>query len=137
MNDGAALQIKQQFEVVYCCTCKMAFAVPEYIRSNWLDSGDSFYCPNGHSQHYSKSNIQKLEKKLASEKKRREWAENDASHAKSQRDRALHCVRAQKAAKTKLKKRIHAGVCPCCNRHFVNLERHMNTKHKDYIEKDK
>jgi len=30
-----------------------------------------------------------------------------------------------------IKKRIHAGVCPHCNRHFQNVERHMKTKHNE------
>jgi hypothetical protein len=26
-------------------------------------------------------------------------------------------------------KRVNAGICPCCNRHFTDLERHMKSKH--------
>ena len=29
-------------------------------------------------------------------------------------------------------KRIHKGVCPCCNRSFTNLKRHMETKHPEH-----
>ncbi|HEX9950777.1 MAG TPA: hypothetical protein VGB53_03340 [Rubricoccaceae bacterium] len=32
---------------------------------------------------------------------------------------------AQKGAHTRTKKRIAAGVCPCCNRTFQDLARHM------------
>ena len=28
--------------------------------------------------------------------------------------------------------RIKNGVCPCCKRHFTNLERHMHTKHPEF-----
>jgi hypothetical protein len=31
-----------------------------------------------------------------------------------------------------MKKRAVAGVCPCCNRHFRELERHMASKHPKY-----
>ena len=53
MNDGAVLRITQPFEVIYCCTCRMPFAVPADIRAQWRADGDNwFYCPNGHMQHY-------------------------------------------------------------------------------------
>lgn len=41
-------------------------------------------------------------------------------------------LRATKAAKTRLKKRVAAGVCPCCRRTFQNLARHMATEHPSY-----
>jgi len=33
---------------------------------------------------------------------------------------------------TKLRNRVGHGVCPCCNRTFGNLARHMNTKHPTF-----
>lgn len=32
------------------------------------------------------------------------------------------------------KKRAAPGLCPCCNRSFVGLSRHMKTKHPQYVE---
>lgn len=40
--------------------------------------------------------------------------------------------RAQKGQNTRLKKRIAAGVCPCCNRSFANLREHMAGQHPDF-----
>jgi hypothetical protein len=42
-------------------------------------------------------------------------------------------VRAEKAeeAKARLEKRVRSGLCPCCKRSFVNLKRHMATKHPE------
>lgn len=48
-----------------------------------------------------------------------------AQHARNQ-------ARAQKAAKTRMKNRIANGVCPCCNRHFANVQRHIRTKHPEF-----
>lgn len=31
-----------------------------------------------------------------------------------------------------MKNRVANGVCPCCNRHFENLERHMKGQHPDF-----
>lgn len=36
------------------------------------------------------------------------------------------------ATKTRIKNRVKNGVCPCCNRTFENLARHMQAKHSDF-----
>jgi hypothetical protein len=49
-----------------------------------------------------------------------------------QRERAEAAERrtvALKGVATRLKNRAAKGVCPCCNRSFENLRRHMHTKH--------
>ena len=40
---------------------------------------------------------------------------------------------AAKGQISKLKKRASAGVCPCCNRSFQNLRRHMGNKHPEFV----
>lgn len=44
---------------------------------------------------------------------------------------------AYKGQVTKVKNRVSKGVCPCCNRYFKNLHRHMENKHPDYAEAKK
>ncbi|MBV6448554.1 hypothetical protein [Nitrosomonas sp.] len=48
------------------------------------------------------------------------------THLVDQRDAAERSARAYKGQATKIKRRVGRGVCPCCNRHFENLERHMH-----------
>ena len=48
----------------------------------------------------------------------------EAEHFRRSRDGVKGVV-------AKLKKRVGRGVCPCCNRHFSNLQRHMESKHPD------
>lgn len=49
-----------------------------------------------------------------------------------ERDQArLALVKKSKEAQ-RLKKRVAAGVCPCCTRSFQNLRRHMATKHPEH-----
>ena len=33
---------------------------------------------------------------------------------------------------TRMKNRIKVGVCPCCNRTFQDLAKHMASQHKDF-----
>lgn len=40
--------------------------------------------------------------------------------------------RGEKAAKTRLKKKVAAGLCPVCRRPFANLMRHMQGQHASY-----
>lgn len=130
--EGAAIQIQQQFEIINCYKCGISFAVPATIRKRWIDSGDAFYCPHGHSQAYSKSTVKQKDREIRNLQKRLEWQAKDASNARSQRDRAEARRRAEKAAKTRLKNRVANGVCPCCKRTFDDLQRHMATKHPTY-----
>ncbi len=115
-----------------CCACGMVFSVPE----TWLEqrraNGESFFCPNGHSLSYKETTVKKLEKQLENEKQRREWAEKNEAAAREQEQTAR---RAEAIVRGKLKaqsERVKNGVCPCCNRTFQDLQRHMNTKHPDW-----
>jgi chemotaxis response regulator CheB len=40
---------------------------------------------------------------------------------------------ATRAQLTKTKKRVANGVCPCCNRTFKQLARHMKAKHPEFV----
>jgi len=99
-----------------------------------------FYCPNGHQQHYTgKSEADKLREQLDAERRQRQRAEQSvamhADDAKAARDEAEHQRRRANGYKghaAKITKRAKAGVCPCCNRHFTALERHMSTQHPDF-----
>lgn len=41
----------------------------------------------------------------------------------------LRQLSAARGQVTRIKNRVGNGVCPCCNRSFGNLHRHMQTKH--------
>jgi hypothetical protein len=51
---------------------------------------------------------------------------------RQQRDEAKATIAKERRSKARLKKRIKAGVCPCCNRTVSQMARHMKTKHPDY-----
>ena len=48
------------------------------------------------------------------------------------REANARAARAEAAA-ARLKKRASAGLCPCCNRSVGALERHMRTKHPQWV----
>lgn len=103
-----------------CCVCGTTFAMNSILKDRLRETGDNFFCPVGHNQHFTDTMSEKLGKK-----------ETELRAAKCEiiRERNL-----REQAESKLK-RVGAGVCPCCNRSFQNLRRHMHNKHKAFIAK--
>lgn len=112
------------FVLEECCNCGMPLFMPQYLQKRLMNNpGTSFYCPNGHGQHYSgKTESQKRIEALEQQVKEEQAAYNIA----------INCMLDEKNKAKKLKQqlnRVHKGVCPCCNRTFVNPQKHMETKH--------
>lgn len=117
------------YVVIDCYSCHCLFAIPQDVNEELHNTGGSFYCPNGHRQHY----VQSTERKLKEERDRtaRLTARLDQERARSEQlERSRSAVRGQL---TKVKKRVANGVCPCCNRTFADLAQHMQAKHPDYV----
>lgn len=121
-------------ETITCYRCGVLFAMPDNLMRRYQETRDTFYCPNGHGQMFTKSTAQKLEEQLATERRRRDSADARAQAALDQADAAERSNRALRGVATKLRKRAAAGVCPCCQRTFQNVQRHMTGQHPDYVE---
>lgn len=134
---GTMLNFTLNFVVETCCTknCGMQFALPEdFYDQAQKDHDIWFYCPRGHRQHYiGETEEQKLRRRLREEQERAAGAiQRERTRrlaAEDQRDAAERSKAATKGALTKAKKRAINGVCPCCNRHFANVQSHMEEKH--------
>lgn len=127
---SAAIVLSRTFESIVCYDCSIEFAVESHVKSRWIESEERwFYCPNGHKQHYTETEVQRLTKELEREKRSRESAERTAEW---ERKRRIKIERKHKKEMRTIHVRVGNGVCPCCNRTFGNLQRHMNTKHPDY-----
>jgi hypothetical protein len=118
-------------KIVECGTCGISFALPETLWNKCYNEGGFFSCPLGHSRGWDVGNkkayareledkVAQLESKVDLEKNKTMAAQREAAAARGQ--------------VTKIKKRIAKGVCPCCQRSFANLHRHISTKHPDYAE---
>lgn len=109
-----------------CYKCGIAFGLESNYQKELLRSHNSFYCPNGHSQHYiGESEADKLKRQLAA---KQDYIES----LRKQRDATERSLNATKGHLTRIKKRVGNGSCPCCMRHFENLQKHMQTKHPEY-----
>lgn len=105
-----------------CYSCGVLFALSEDFRRHRLRDGRNFYCPNGHQQHY----IGKTPEQQLKEAEAREVALKDQLQA------AVHEAEQARQALLRDRQRFANGVCPCCNRSFENVRRHMATQHPDY-----
>lgn len=115
-----------------CCVCGITYAYPNTLDDYALEHSSkapgktaSISCPAGHSWHYTGENReQKLERQLERER-------NEAARQRAMRDQAEASARAHKGHATRLRKRAQAGLCPHCNRHFKDLERHCRSQHPE------
>ena len=93
----------------------------------------SFYCPSGHNNYFpGESDVEQLKRELKEANLAIKRAEYRAQSAQLEREEARQQLSATRGQMTKLKKRIAHGVCPCCHRTFVNMQKHMETKHPEY-----
>lgn len=110
-----------------CGSCGVFHAIPKSRYDTALEEGGHWTCPNGHSRGFN-------EGRLAREAVRRERDQYKQKVAQLEDD--IVAIKKSRAAVqgeyTKVKNRVAAGVCPCCNRSFENLHRHMTSKHPDF-----
>lgn len=99
---------------ITCCRCGERFGLARDSHAHLKRSSQTFWCPNGHQQHFplGPTEAEKLQ-------------QDRASHHKAR-------AAAYKGQVTKIKRRVGAGICPCCNRSFANLARHMAGQHPDF-----
>lgn len=107
--------------LVECGGCGVPFCLSDSFISERRRDHKTWYCPNGCGRCYpAKNETEKLREEL---EKERAFSSRKISE----------CIRLENDLMDAAKKakRIHAGVCPCCNRTFQNLARHMATKHPE------
>lgn len=130
-EEALAINTYVDLEPETCCRCGVAFGVPAYFKKKRLEDRETFYCPNGHAQHYTgPTEAGRLRKQL-------DIANNSRDFYSRRLDAEVRSKRAVRAHLTRAKKkleRVAHGVCPCCNRSFQNLRRHMSAKHPGFAD---
>jgi hypothetical protein len=115
-----------ELDGIECASCGMLFGITQTYLRKRLEDHKGFYCPNGHANYFpQETEAERLRGQL-------EFARNRARGEERRREVAERSLAATKGVVTKLKKRVANGVCPCCNRHFADLQRHMDGQHPDF-----
>ena len=113
----------QEYISEECFNCGVQHAFPKVLyiaaRNERGTLGKQIFCPNGHPWHYAGETEEEKQRRRA------ERAEQEQARLAEELDAANRAIARQK-------KRAAAGTCPCCNRTFTNMGRHMKTKHPDF-----
>jgi len=125
---GAVIEFAIALVSITCGECGVEFAIPKHLQATRLVDKKTFYCPNGHPRAYVKSRVDELEAQLEAQKRDTEWQKQRVARL----DKELVAQRGQTTKARNQLARVGNGVCPCCNRTFQNLMRHMATKHPGF-----
>lgn len=110
-----------------CCgECGIEFDVPNNFYKERKNTGKGWYCPNGHSRVFRESDADKF-------RRERDIAKQQLARAEQELVDANARAELLKKQKKRLEKRAAAGTCPCCQRTFNNMTRHMQSKHPEFI----
>jgi len=116
-----------------CGECDVVFGMTETMNAQRKADGKTFYCPNSHPRAYRETEATRLRRerdRLAQQIAYKDDRIKNLSEAKEAAERRAAAARGQI---TKIKKRVGHGVCPCCNRTFENLARHITSKHPTFV----
>jgi cell division septum initiation protein DivIVA len=106
--------------------------MPDHYLQRRRSDGRNFFCPNGHSLSFGETENDRLRRER--DRLKQQLAEKDDAilRVRDRADAAERSASARKGVITRLKNRAAAGVCPCCNRSFENLRRHMSNQHPTF-----
>lgn len=90
-----------------CCNCGIEFAMPKNWKNILLDNHERFYCPRGHSQHYTGETVaEKLEKRNKSLVQQKGWADDRGDRWERNAEFYKNQARAYKGHMTRLKNKM-------------------------------
>lgn len=117
-----------------CYRCREPFGLDEGTYEVLRRSHGTFYCPHGHGQRYLEGESEETKLRREHDNLRQQAARlHDRIREEAERaDKERRRANGYKGHAAKISKRAKAGVCPCCNRTFKQLARHMASKHPQF-----
>lgn len=112
--------------IIECAGCHMDFGItPAFVRRRRADH-KTFWCPAGCSNHYpGESALERAQRERDAARAKATAVEDQLQAARDDAEQVRRTLVRERA-------RFAAGVCPCCDRSFVEVRRHIETKHPDY-----
>lgn len=122
---------------ISCGKCGIHFGLDKAHRQALKAEHATFYCPNGHARWYpppGETEEEKLQARL--ERQQRRASRLVARLDQAEAEAAHNAARANgyKGALTKVKKRLGAGMCPCCSAEFKDVAAHMRRMHPEHVD---
>ena len=119
----------ESFEMLQCGECGINFFAPAAWVSERRDKGErgrEFVCPNGHRRVWTVSQIDKI-------RRERDLLKQQMAMLEDEKRAAERLAEKEAKRANRIKRRSEAALCPCCNRHFSQLARHMKSKHSNIV----
>jgi len=114
------------YTTVTCCKCGIGIGLPPGFEAGRRSDRKTFYCAWGHPQWFPG----KTDEQRIAELKAQVATKDDLLQSTIRENEKRYRLQRAAEGKTRaLKKRVAAGVCPCCTRTFQNLARHMKSQH--------
>lgn len=124
-------EVKVELVHWVCPSCGILYGLTKAFADSKRENAGGYYCPNGHYLSWKENEADRLRKRLKDAERDAQWFKDAEQRERKQRQAAERSAAAYKGQTTRLRKRAIAGVCAFCHRHFVNVERHVSTKHPD------
>jgi hypothetical protein len=133
----AARTVVVELVEITCCACGAPFAMSEALYDSCRehnakampDDTKTFYCPAGHSQHFTgRSTEQQLRRQVAS-------LEEDVRAARADAQAARMREGKERRRAENVTKRADLGICPHCHRRVRQLADHVASKHPEHVPK--
>lgn len=126
--------------LVHCGGCGLSFGLTTAFRDTRLADHKQFNCPNGCYVNWSgksesellKEELAAKEAQLTSARSNRDYYQEKYHATEKKLDYKGRVLTRKTNELHKVKTRIRHGVCPCCNRSFADLHKHMNSKHPGF-----
>ena len=118
------VEVFTELEQIECCNCSMVFALSVEFANRRRRDHKRWFCPQGHGQSWSqKSDVEKEREQTRIARQQRETARRSAAAIKGHR--------------TKILRRLTAGVCPIesCTETFGTVGQHVLAEHPSIVEK--
>ena len=119
-----------------CHKCKCEMSIPDALYKAAMHGKGKveFYCAYGHGSVFAEgeSDLDKMRRERDRLDQRLAERDDEIARQRELREGTERQLSATRGVVTRIKNRVGHGVCPCCNRTFSDLARHMGTKHPTY-----
>lgn len=115
-----------------CYRCHAPLYLPrELYEAAKRSPAISFFCAYGHEAHYpaGETEADKLRRERDRLAQRIAERDDEIKRQREMREQTERQLAATRGVVTRIKNRVGHGVCPCCNRSFTNVARHMASEH--------
>lgn len=121
------------FRTLNCASCSIQYAITEEKMADLRKTGETFYCPNGHKNFYRDNENDQARRERDRLKQENARLAEAAEFARRDRDVATRQASAARGQVTRLKNAAAAGACPCCDRRYTHLRKHMDKHHPQFV----